>query len=133
MHFFDPKYIVPNEDDHTIFLQMDFGICLDENNDPIPMLIKGTRISIGVLFPIFGSSGIQIVLRYPGHFTSLFHGLDIQTYRNFMQGNRWRHQSEQVILLEIEPEKQTTYIDMKATSIELGIPVVFVSQKSGKT
>jgi hypothetical protein len=33
-----------------------------------------------------------------------------------------------VILLEIEPEKQTTYIDMLSTSVELGIPVVCVTE-----
>ncbi|MBK8547392.1 MAG: hypothetical protein IPL63_08370 [Saprospiraceae bacterium] len=37
---YDPKYIVPNEDDHTTFLQMDFGITLDENGDPFPKLIE---------------------------------------------------------------------------------------------
>jgi glutathionylspermidine synthase len=37
-------------------------------------------------------------------------------------------------LLEIEPEKQTTYIDMLSTSVELGIPVVCVTEviKKGK-
>lgn len=126
---FDPKYIVPNEDDHTIFLQMDFGICLDENNDPIPMLIEVQGFPSVYFFQYLVAQEYRLFYDIPEHFTSLFHGLDIQTYRNFMQeiivGNT---NPEQVILLEIEPEKQTTYIDMKATSIELGIPVVCITK-----
>lgn len=40
-----------------------------------------------------------------------------------------------VVLLEIEPELQNTYIDMLSTSVELGIPVVCVTQviKKDKT
>ena len=37
---YDPELIVPNEDEHTTFLQMDFGVCLDENGDPFPQLIE---------------------------------------------------------------------------------------------
>ena len=36
---YDENIIVPGEDDHTTFLQMDFGICLYQNGDPFPLLI----------------------------------------------------------------------------------------------
>lgn len=36
--------------------------------------------------------------------------------------------TKNVVLLEIEPELQNTYIDLLATSIELGIPVVCVTK-----
>ncbi|MEJ2005184.1 MAG: hypothetical protein P8X57_09525, partial [Cyclobacteriaceae bacterium] len=35
-----PMLRVPGEDYHTRFLQMDFGICLDDNGDPFPQLIE---------------------------------------------------------------------------------------------
>src|SRR5688572_24346892 len=35
-----PSLQVPNEDYHTRFLQMDFGICQDANGDIIPQLIE---------------------------------------------------------------------------------------------
>ena len=35
-----PKYQVNNEDDHTLFLQMDFGICADAEGTLSPQLIE---------------------------------------------------------------------------------------------
>ena len=35
-----PSLQVPGEDYHTRFLQMDFGVCLDEKGDMIPQLIE---------------------------------------------------------------------------------------------
>lgn len=37
---YDESLIVPNEDEHTTFLQMDFGITLDEKGNPFPQLIE---------------------------------------------------------------------------------------------
>ncbi|MEZ4910530.1 MAG: hypothetical protein R2774_06680 [Saprospiraceae bacterium] len=126
---YDPKYIVPNEDDHTIFLQMDFGICLDENNEPFPMLIEAQGFPSVYFFQYIVAQEYRYIYDIPEHLTSLFHGLDLLSYKSLLQeiivGDE---DPKHVVLLEIEPEKQTTYIDMKATSVELGIPVVCISK-----
>jgi len=38
--FFNENMRVPNEDEHSKFIQFDFGICLDENGEPTPKLIE---------------------------------------------------------------------------------------------
>jgi len=38
--FFYESMKVPNEDEHSKFIQFDFGICLDENGEPTPKLIE---------------------------------------------------------------------------------------------
>ncbi|EPR69784.1 hypothetical protein ADIWIN_4059 [Winogradskyella psychrotolerans RS-3] len=38
--FFDANTIVPNEDEHSKFIQLDFGICKDENGELTPKLIE---------------------------------------------------------------------------------------------
>jgi len=36
----DASRLVPGEDEHTTFLQMDFGICLDEKGKLIPQMVE---------------------------------------------------------------------------------------------
>ena len=38
--FFDSKNIVPNEDEKAKFIQLDFGICKDDQGNIVPKLIE---------------------------------------------------------------------------------------------
>ena len=37
--FFKDRMKVPNEDEHSKFIQLDFGVCLDENGELTPKII----------------------------------------------------------------------------------------------
>jgi glutathionylspermidine synthase len=132
---YDPRYIVPGEDEHTTFLQMDFGITLDEKGEPFPKLIEIQGFPSVYFFQTMISGAYKRQMKIPDHFSAFFNNMKSEEYvemlRKIIVGDS---NPENVVLLEIEPEKQTTYIDMLSTSVELGIPCLCITKviKSGK-
>ncbi len=126
---YDETLIVPNEDEHTTFLQMDFGVTLDENGDPMPQLIEVQGFPSVYFFQYMVSELYKKHFDLPDYLTSYFNGFNPQTYKQLLKdvivGDC---HPQNVVLLEIEPENQNTYIDMASTSAELGIPVLCITQ-----
>ena len=58
--FYNDEIIVPNEDEHPKFIQMDFGICQDENGDPTPKLIELSDTAFGSVVALRASDGFFI-------------------------------------------------------------------------
>lgn len=125
---FDVKNIVPNEDEYSTFLQMDFGVTLDENGDPMPMLIEVQGFPSVYFFQRMVTEAYKKAYDLPEHLTSYFNGYNPDSFKELLKevivGDTPVHQ---VIILEVEPTLQNTYIDLLATSIELGIPVKCVT------
>ncbi|MBK8517390.1 MAG: hypothetical protein IPL55_14230 [Saprospiraceae bacterium] len=132
---YDETVIVPNEDTHTTFLQMDFGVCLDEAGDPFPMLIEIQGFPSVYFFQYMASKTYKKYYDLPENLTPYFNGYNDATFKdllyNIIVGDT---NPKNVIILEIEPELQNTYIDLLSTSVELGIAVVCVTKviKEGK-
>ena len=113
---------VPNEAAHPNFLVVDFAICAEDDR-LVPRLIELQA------FPSL--FGFQLLLLgcirkaypiIPRSWTSSFGGIKDEAYldllrRTIIAGSA----SENVVLLEIEPEKQKTRIDFAATETLLGI------------
>jgi hypothetical protein len=113
---------VPNEAAHPNFLVVDFAICAADDR-LVPRLIELQA------FPSL--FGFQLLLlgcirkaypTIPRSWTSSFGGIKDEAYldllrRTIIAGSA----SENVVLLEIEPEKQKTRIDFVATETLLGI------------
>lgn len=125
-----PHLRVPGEDDHTIFLQLDFGICEAPDGSLTPQLIEMQG------FPSLYFFQQLLAEAYQEHFETvprdwqyLFGGLDATAYTNMLRevivGNS---KPENVILLEVEPEKQNTRIDFWGSRKELGIKVLCLSK-----
>jgi hypothetical protein len=132
---YDDSIIVPNEDEHTTFLQMDFGVCLDENGDPYPQLIEIQGFPSVYFFQYMVSQAYHIYYDLPYSLTSYFNGYNRDSYKKILYDTIIGDENpKHVVLLEIEPDKQNTYIDMLSTSVELGIPIVCVTEvlKDGK-
>lgn len=126
---YDESLIVPNEDEHTTFLQMDFGVCLDDNGDPFPQLIEIQGFPSVYFFQYMIAKAYKDHYDLPENLTCFFDGRTRESYKQMMYDIIvGTSDPKNVILLEIEPEKQTTYIDMLSTSVELGIPVVCVTK-----
>lgn len=126
----DPSLSVPNEDEHTIFLQMDFGITLDEKGDPMPRLIEIQGFPSVYFFQEFISRMYRKYFNLPEELRSFFSpSMDSESYvellREVIVGNE---NPEHVVMLEIEPEKQTTYIDFICTADKLGIKVLCLTK-----
>jgi hypothetical protein len=125
---------VPNEDEHTTFLAIDFGIC-EEDGMIIPKLIEVQG------FPSLYNYQINLYEKFKKHYpflselTPFINGIEPQEYLNILEDAICNnHPKENVILLEIEPEKQNTKIDFYYCQRDIGIPIVCVTEliKKGK-
>jgi hypothetical protein len=119
---------VPNEDNHTTFLAIDFGIC-EEDGEIIPKLIEVQGFPS--LFNFQNHLSQKFVNHYPflSELTSFFNGLTQETYLQLIEEVICnKHQKENVILLEVEPEKQNTKIDFNYCHRDIGIPIVCVTE-----
>jgi hypothetical protein len=128
--FFDPTWRTPNEDAHTTFLQMDFGIVLDGEGNPTPKLIEIQGFPSVYFFQEFLSS------QYKDHYDldqNLSSYLDpsmtsdkyIKLLNDIIIGET---NPAQVVMLEIEPEKQNTYIDFICTAHHLKLKVLCITK-----
>lgn len=119
---------VPNETDKTLFLQMDFGICNDENGKLTPQLIEIQGFPSLYYFQDLIAQQYQKHYDIPESYKYLFSGLDNEKYHELLKkGILAGHQPENVALVEIEPFKQVTLIDFLGIRDHLGIPILCVS------
>lgn len=136
--FFDANTIVPNEDEHSKFIQLDFGICKDDNGELTPKLIELQG------FPSLYFFQELVGRKYREHFGNTIpkgfsqhlNGMTSYDYVNLLKQEIVGDTNpEQVILLEIEPEQQATAIDFYATAAKLGIKILCITDlnKRGKT
>jgi hypothetical protein len=119
---------VPNEDDHTTFLAIDFGIC-EEDGEIVPKLIEVQGFPS--LFNFQNHLSQKFVNHYPflSELTPFFNGLNKESYLKLIDEVICNNlPKENVILLEIEPEKQNTKIDFYYCKRDIGIPVVCVTE-----
>jgi len=127
--------VVPNEDEHTTFLQMDFGICSDAEGNYFPRLIETQGFPSLYYFQDLLAKAYRAVYDIPANRTPYFHGLESDTYLDVMKriivGDE---DPANVVLLEVEPERQATQIDFWATAAHTGIKVLCLTKvkKRGK-
>ncbi|RIA08846.1 hypothetical protein OE09_0669 [Flavobacteriaceae bacterium MAR_2010_72] len=133
--FFEDKMRVPNEDDHSKFIQLDFGICLDDNGEPTPKLIELQGFPSLYFYQDLLGKMYKKHFNIPEHLSIHPLGISsdefIERLRTEIVGDSY---PKQVILLEIEPDKQATAIDFYCTADMLGIKVLCISKliKKGK-
>ena len=120
---------VPGEDEHPIFLQLDFGICRDANGGLTPQLIELQGFPSLYFFQLMLANAYRQHFDIPADFYELFGGLSddayIQLLRETIVGGS---KPENVILLEVEPEKQNTRIDFWGGEKYLGIKTLCLSK-----
>jgi hypothetical protein len=126
---------VPNEDNHTQFLAIDFGIC-EEGGEIIPKLIEvqGFPSIFNFQFNLFRK--IKKVYPFLSDLTPYPQGMTEDRYMELLKEvvfGKW--QKEEVVLLEIDPEKQNTKIDFYYANRDLGIKILCVTEviKEGKS
>lgn len=131
----DPNLKVPNEDEHTRFLQMDFGVTLDEAGELHPQLIElqgfpslyAFQVLLAKLYKEHFDIPEAMTTHPEGHSTDEY----LEVLRKVIVGDS---DPKNVILLEVEPWKQNTAIDFYATRHYLGIKVLCISdlKKEGR-
>ena len=120
---------VPNEDPHTVFLQLDFGICKGADGSLTPQLIEMQGFPSLYFFQHLLADSYRKHFDIPADWNHLFGGLDEAGYVNLLReviiGDS---KPENVILLEVEPEKQNTRIDFWGSRKYLGLKVLCLSK-----
>src|SRR6195256_1441351 len=120
---------VPNESAHPNFLVVDFGICA-EGDRLVPRLIELQAFPslFAFQFLLLGCMR-KAYPAIPRNWTSSFGGIKDEQYIEILRRTILADSKpENVILLEIEPEKQKTRIDFAATELLLGIQSVCVTK-----
>ena len=121
-----PELKVPGDEGHPVFLQVDFALVRGEDGHLTPRLIElqGFPSLYGfqwLLEKAFRANFPAI----PEDFSPYFSGLDAETYpavlRDVIVGDA---DPENVVLLEIDPEKQKTRTDFAVTDRLAGIRTV---------
>lgn len=126
---------VPNDPDYTDVLAIDFAICKGKDGNFIPQLIELQGFPSLFCYELLQNMMFRKHFNIPSNFGGLFYGLMPDSYIEFLKevilGDS---KPENVILLEIEPEKQKTVIDFKCTESWLGIKAVCLTDitKEGK-
>ncbi len=134
-HALPPALRAPNEDQHPQFLQIDFAICQDEHGNPLPQLIELQGFPTVFAFQALLDEKLHQHYTIPSDLKSYFNGFSRDTYlalfKDILLGNC---DPEQVILLEIEPDKQKTRIDFYITEDYTGVTPVCLTEvkKRGK-
>ena len=124
---------VPGEPPHPEVLIVDLGIC-EEEGRLVPRLIELQAFPslFGFQFMLLGCMRRSFPA-IPTHWTSSFGGLHdheyIELLRRTVIGDA---KPENVILLEIEPEKQKTRVDFACTEVLLGIQSVCLTEVKKK-
>ncbi|MBK7475296.1 MAG: hypothetical protein IPN74_04910 [Haliscomenobacter sp.] len=131
-----PGCEVPNEDEHPSFLVLDYAVCKDAHGNLTPQLIELQGFTTLFGYQPYMASLYPKFFYVPEGFSAYFNGLDHSSYlqelRRFFIGDL---PEEQVILLEIFPEKQKTRIDFAATKKYFGIEPVCLTKvrRSGRS
>lgn len=131
-----PGQIVPRESAHTTFLQLDYGVCIDENSgEPVPMLIEAQGFPTLYFYQDFIAKAYRKFFPIPENYEHLIGGLNSETYMDLLRrviiGNA---QPKNVVLLDVQPQQQHTAIDFLIGKAALGFEILCVTDlhQSGK-
>jgi hypothetical protein len=116
---------VPSEGLISNFIAFDFGVCENEQGELEPQLIEMQGFPTLFAFQVWQDEVVRKVFQIPENFTSYLNGFDKESYIELLKEILLNgHKPENVILLEIFPEKQKTRIDFSFTEDYTGIKPV---------
>ncbi len=130
-----PRYNVPNESPRPMFLQVDFGLIRNAHGELEPKLVELQAFpSLYGYQPVLAKQYIESY-GLPAGLGIYLGGYNHDRYQELMREQIvGRHDPENVILLEVNPEKQKTLCDFLLTRRDLGIAIVDILRlkKRGK-
>jgi hypothetical protein len=130
-----PKFDVPGEPDHPLFLQVDFGLVREPSGEIAPKLVEIQAFpSLYAYQPTLSSVYVD-AYGLDGNLQHLLSGLDPEGYRRLLgRAILGAYDPENVILMEIDPLHQKTLADFLLTEKMLGVRAVSITaiQKEGR-
>lgn len=116
---------VPGEENKSHFIAFDFGVCENEKGELEPQLIEMQGFPTLFAFQVWQEIAVRKTYSIPDNYSCYLNGYTKETYvqllKEIILGN---HAPENVILLEIFPEKQKTRVDFFFTEDYTGIKQV---------
>jgi len=123
------KWNCKGESSHPNFIVADFAVCKNTEGDLHPMLIELQGFPSIFFFQLAFDSLYRASYEIPSELSSYFPGMDRENFKQLLSDIILAdHQPHEVILLELEPEKQATYVDFIAAEQVLGIKTCCVTE-----
>ena len=120
-----PQFNVPNETDHPMFVQVDFGLIRDQAGELQPRLVELQGFPSLYAYQAMVSRKYLDCYSLPKELRRYLSGLEGMSYRDLLyKAVVGQHKAENVVLLEIDPHLQKTKPDFMLTQRFLGIPTV---------
>ncbi|MBL7744889.1 MAG: hypothetical protein JNN00_15555 [Chitinophagaceae bacterium] len=120
---------VPGENDHSHFIAFDFGVCINEKKEYEPQLIEMQGFPSLFAYEVVLDDIFRKHFPVPPGFEAYLGGHTRESYIQALKEIIAKDEKpENVILLEIFPEKQKTRIDFHATKDYLGISIVCLTE-----
>lgn len=120
--------VVADENDHSHFIALDFGICENEAGELEPQLIEMQGFPTLFGFQAFYPEIVEKHFPIPANYSHYFNGYTRESYAQMLKelivGDA---DPEQVILLEIRPHEQKTRIDFYCTQDLIGVRPVCIT------
>ncbi len=120
---------VPNEDEKSLFIALDFAVCKDDTGNYSPQLIEMQGFPSLFAYQHFLALNFRKHFDIPNTLNHLLNGMTNDEYlaclKNSILGS---HEPQHVILLEIEPLKQATAVDFILTEQFAGVKAVCISE-----
>ncbi|UOG72991.1 hypothetical protein MTX78_12730 [Hymenobacter tibetensis] len=124
-----PALRVPNENAHTSFLAIDYAVCRNANGELEPQLIELQGFPSLYAFQDYFQDAYRRFFPVPDSVSHLFQNPSsadyIERLRQLIVADE---NPENVILLELFPEKQKTRIDFELTKRYLGVTPVCLTK-----
>ena len=123
------EFNAPNETPRPLFAAVDFGLVKDEDGNIVPKLIEMQGFPSLFGFEPVQSQLFKEVYDLPMELKYLLGGLDLDAYHAlFRKAILGTHVPENVVLLELDPEKQKTRPDFILTERICGIRTVNIRE-----
>ncbi|MGA7295227.1 MAG: hypothetical protein WBW85_22035 [Terriglobales bacterium] len=130
-----PKFRVPNESPHPMFIQVDFGLVRDATGELHPKLVELQAFpSLYAYQPVLAQAYID-AFSLDANLRYFLSGLDSAGYRRLLSDAIVAgHDPANVVLMEVHPEEQKTRPDFLLTEKLLGIHTVCITRirKAGR-
>lgn len=139
------KWRVANENDHSHFIALDFGVCKDEAGNIVPKLIEMQGFPSLYGFQVHLAENYRHAFNIPGNQTIFFNGLSKSGYLDLLKKTIiGPYEPDEVVIMDVDAPNQKTAVDFYITEGYIGTPVVsladliqegdrlFYKQASGK-
>jgi len=119
------KWRVANENNHPHFIALDFGVCKDETGNIVPKLIELQGFPSLYGFQSVLGDTFKEVFGMPDNWSIYFSGLDKESYTDLLRRTiSGPCQPDEVVLMDVNAQKQKTAVDFYITQNMIGTPVV---------